>query len=155
MSREIMSYSDFGVSVRELGQQVVASGYKPDWIVAIARGGLLVGGGLGYALGVKNIATLNVEFYTGIGERLPVPVELPPVLDLDVLASQRILVADDVADSGCTLALVAEKLSASVSELRTAVLYQKPASTVNCDYVWRHTDLWIDFPWSSDPQIAP
>ena len=69
MSREIMSYSDFGVSVRELGQQVVASGYKPDWIVAIARGGLLVGGGLGYALGVKNIATLNVEFYTGIGER--------------------------------------------------------------------------------------
>ena len=72
-----------------------------------------------------------------------------------VLATQRILVADDVADSGGTLALVAEKLSASVSELRTAVLYQKPASTVNCDYVWRHTDLWIDFPWSSDPQIAP
>ena len=38
MSREIMSYSDFGVSVRELGQQVVASGYKPDWIVAIWSG---------------------------------------------------------------------------------------------------------------------
>jgi len=36
-----------------------------------------------------------------------------------------------------------------VGEVRTAVIYQKPISVVSCDYVWRHTDRWIDFPWST------
>ena len=39
-------------------------------VLAIARGGLLVAGALSYALGVKNTFTMNVEFYTGIDERL-------------------------------------------------------------------------------------
>ena len=42
-------------------------------ILAIARGGLLIGGALGYALSVKNVYTMNVEFYTGVDERLEVP----------------------------------------------------------------------------------
>ena len=29
------------------------------------------------------------------------------------------------------------------------VVYQKPQSEVDCEYVWRQTDLWIDFPWSA------
>lgn len=154
-TREVMSYGDFGDSIRELAASVVQSGYEADWIVAIARGGLIVGGALGYALGVKNIATINVEFYTGIDERLDAPVELPPVLDPELLATQRILIADDVADSGGTLDMVASKLRRSVSELRTAVLYRKSSSSVPCDYVWRHTDRWIDFPWSSGTAIRP
>jgi hypothetical protein len=34
------------------------------------------------------------------------------------------------------------------------VLYQKPQSVVDCEYVWRHTDRWIDFPWSSEAAIV-
>ena len=44
----------------------------------IARGGLLVAGAVGYALGVKNTFTMNVEFYTGVDERLDMPMLLPP-----------------------------------------------------------------------------
>jgi uncharacterized protein len=33
--------------------------------------------------------------------------------------------------------------------VRAAVLYEKPRSIVHCEYVWRRTELWIDFPWSS------
>jgi hypoxanthine phosphoribosyltransferase len=155
MTREVMTYADFGDSIRDLAASISDSGFQADWIVAIARGGLIVGGALGYALGVKNIATINVEFYTGIGERRDVPVELPPLLDPELLATQRILVADDVADSGGTLDLVASKLRTSVAELRTAVLYRKSTSSVACEYVWRNTDLWIDFPWSSAPAVQP
>ena len=39
-----------------------------------------------------------------------------------------------------------------VAEARTAVIYEKPWSSIKCHYVWKATDLWIDFPWSAaDP----
>ena len=75
-------------------------------ILAIARGGLLVAGAIGYALGVKNTFTMNVEFYTGIDERLDMPMILPPVPDLVDFADSRCSIADDVADTGATLELV-------------------------------------------------
>jgi hypoxanthine phosphoribosyltransferase len=62
--------------------QVAGSGYEPDIILAIARGGLIPAGSLGYALSVKNTFTMNVEYYTGVNSRLDVPVILPPYLDL-------------------------------------------------------------------------
>lgn len=40
-------------------------------------------------------------------------------------------------------------------EARTAVLYAKPRSVVDPDYVWRRTDRWITFPWSAQPPVAP
>ena len=106
--REIMSWDDLGTGARELAQAVADDGYQPDLILGIARGGLLVCGALGYALGVKNTFTMNVEFYTGIDERLDIPMILPPVPDLVDFADFRVLIADDVADTGATLELVQE-----------------------------------------------
>jgi len=151
--RETMSWSDLGVGGRELAEAVVADGYRPDIILGVARGGLLVAGALGYALGVKNTFTMNVEFYTGIDERLEMPMILPPVPDLVDFAETRVLVADDVADTGATLKLVHEFCAGKVAEVRCAVLYEKPRSEIRCEYVWRRTDRWITFPWSADEPV--
>jgi hypothetical protein len=147
--RERMTWADLGSGTRELAEQVVADGFQPELILGIARGGLLPAGALSYVLGVKNVFTMNVEFYTGIDERLPVPMLLPPVPDLVDLHDARVLVVDDVADTGQTLALIKEFLADKVGEVRIAVLYEKPRSLVSCEYVWRRTSRWIDFPWSS------
>ena len=152
--REELDYATFGVAVRELCQQVVRSGYEPDWIVAIARGGLLLGGAVAYALDLKNIGVVNVEFYTGIDERLDVPVMLPPVLNLADLDDARLLVVDDVADTGETLRLVLDTCRPAVAEIRSLVLYEKPQSVVSPDFVWRRTEAWINFPWSSEPPVG-
>jgi uncharacterized protein len=146
--RELMSWQDLGDGARELAELVHRDGYKPDIVLAIARGGLLVGGAIGYALGVKNTFTMNVEFYTGVDERLEMPMLLPPVPDLVDFAEQRVLIADDVADTGATLALVKDFCEGKVAEVRCAVLYEKSRSAVSCEYVWRRTDSWIEFPWS-------
>jgi uncharacterized protein len=151
--REVMSWDDLGVGARELAMTVADDGYEPDIILGIARGGLLVAGALGYALGVKNTFTMNVEFYTGIDERLEMPMILPPVPDLIDFADTRVLIADDVADTGATLKLVHEFCAGKVAEVRTAVLYEKPRSTIKCEYVWRRTDRWITFPWSADEPV--
>jgi hypothetical protein len=114
----------------------------------------LIGGALGYALAVKNVYTMNVEFYTGVDERLEVPRILPPAPDFVDLADARILIADDVADTGHTLRSVQQFCEGKVGEVRTAVLYEKPHSVVRANYAWKITDLWINFPWSDkDPVV--
>ena len=152
--REIMTWADFGVASRDIAQMVADDGYEPDMILAIARGGLLIGGALGYALSVKNVYTMNVEFYTGVDERLEVPRILPPAPDFVDLHDARILIADDVADTGHTLRSVQAFSEGKVGEVRTAVLYEKSHSVVRCDYVWKRTDRWINFPWSDQPPVA-
>ena len=152
--RELMSWDDLGLGTRELAQAIYDDGYRPDMVLAIARGGMLVAAALGYALGVKNTFTMNVEFYTGIDSRLEVPMILPPVPDLVDFHETRVLIADDVADTGATLALVQEFCEGKVAEVRCAVLYEKPRSTVKCEYVWRRTDRWITFPWSAQDPVA-
>lgn len=151
--REELDYAGFGIATRQLCQQVVDSGFEPDWIVAIARGGLLIGGAVAYALSCKNIGVVNVEFYTDVDERLEVPVMLPPALNLADLADTKLLIVDDVADTGETLKLVVDTCAPVVAEIRSLVIYEKPRSIISADYVWRHTDQWINFPWSSEPPL--
>ncbi len=150
---EVLTWSGYGDASVELAKQVADDGYKPDLILGIARGGLFLAGSLGYSLSVKNLFVMNVEYYTGVDERLEVPVVLPPYLDLVDLEGSKMLVVDDVADTGNTLKLVDEFSKGKVGEVRTAVLYQKPKSVVQCDYIWKNTDKWIDFPWSTDSSI--
>ena len=151
--RELMSWDDLGDGTRALAEQIADDGFVPDIVLGIARGGLLVGGALAYALGVKNTFTMNVEFYTGVDERLDIPMILPPVPDLVDFADFKVLIADDVADTGATLELVKEFCAGKVAEVRCAVLYEKPRSTVRCEYVWRRTDRWITFPWSAEDPV--
>ena len=152
--REELSWERFGTASRELAELVAADGYQPDIILSIARGGLFVAGALGYALDVKNLHVANVEFYTGVDERLPVPIMLPPVPNVVDISGAKVLVADDVADTGATLKLVRDFCAGHVADVRCAVVYEKPHSSVRCEYVWRRTDRWINFPWSTLPPVV-
>jgi hypoxanthine phosphoribosyltransferase len=152
--RETLTWELFGRAARELAEEIAGSGYRPDIILSVARGGLFVAGALGYALDVKNLHVMNVEFYTGVGERLPLPVMLPPVPNVVDLSGARVLVADDVADTGATLKLVRDFCGEHVADVRCAVVYEKPQSEVRCEYVWRRTPLWINFPWSTLPPVV-
>jgi len=153
--REVLPWDLFGEASRALAQQVTDSGYRPTIVLGIARGGLLPAATLAYALGVKNVFAMSVEFYTGVDERLEFPVMLPPLLNAVDIAGATVLIADDVADTGATLKLVTDYCAEHVADARCAVLYEKPRSSVKCQYVWRRTDRWIDFPWSALPPIVP
>ena len=152
--REILGWEQFGEASRELARMVAEDGYEPEMILSIARGGLCIGGALGYALAVKNTYTMNVEFYTGVDERLEVPRILPPAPDFVDLGQAKLLIVDDVADTGHTLKSVHDFCAGKVGEVRTAVIYEKSHSVVQCDYVWKRTDLWINFPWSDKPPVV-
>jgi len=150
---EHLSYQEFGDAVLDLARDIKKSDFQPNIVLSIARGGCFLGSALGYALGVKNSFTMNVEFYTGIDQRLPMPVVLPPVPNKVDLRGATVLIADDVADSGETLRLVLDFWRGTVKEARSVVLYEKPRSVVKPDYVWRRTEKWIEFPWSTGMPI--
>jgi len=152
--RENLSWQAFGDVSRELAEVIAADGFEPDLILSIARGGLFLAASLGYALGVKNLHVMNVEFYDGVGTTLDMPVMLPPVPSAVDFSEKKVLIADDVADSGRTMQLVHAFIKDHVDDVRTAVIYEKPQSLIKCDYVWRRTDRWINFPWScQDPVV--
>jgi hypoxanthine phosphoribosyltransferase len=152
--REVLTWTGYGIAVRDLARQIADDGFSPDVILGIARGGLIPTGSLGYALSIKNCYLMNVEYYTDVDERLDVPVILPPYLEFVDLENSNILVVDDVADTGHTLQKVYEFVADNVKSTRAAVLYEKPRSVIKCEYVWKRTDRWINFPWSSEGPVA-
>lgn len=161
--RETLDWPTFGQAMRDLIQEIVNTGWIPDLIVAIARGGLLPAGAISYAMGVKLIGTMNVEFYTDVHETLPEPLLLPPLMDVSALEGKKVLVVDDVADSGKTLQMVMQLINEKGLSLdggetvkvdaKCAVIYHKPRSVILPDFAWKTTDKWINFPWSDKPVI--
>ncbi|QCQ18064.1 phosphoribosyltransferase [Microbacterium sp. RG1] len=146
--RETLTWDLFGEASRDIAREVIAADFVPEVVVAIARGGLLPAGAIAYGLGVKNCGAINVEFYTGIGTVLDAPELLPPELDMTYLNGRRVLLVDDVADSGRTLDLAVRLLVERGADVRSAVIYTKPTTIIQPDFSWKNTDLWIDFPWS-------
>ncbi|WP_124039862.1 phosphoribosyltransferase [Neoactinobaculum massilliense] len=151
--REILTWDQFGQAARELASNVWESGYRPDMIVSVARGGLLPAGAIGYALDIKSLLVLNVEFYTGIGTTLLDPRLVDPVPDNSGMEGRNVLIVDDVADSGRTLEFVRGICAHYAKDIRVAVLYEKSRSVIKPDYVWHHTDKWIAFPWSAQDPV--
>ena len=148
IERETLTWDGFGDATRELARGIIDSGFVPEVVVAIARGGLLPAGAIAYGLGVKNCGAINMEFYTGIGTVLDAPEVLPPELDMDYLDGRRVLLVDDVADSGRTLALAVQLLKEKGADVRSVTIYTKPSTIIQPDYAWKDTDRWINFPWS-------
>ena len=137
--REVLGWLEFGDASRQLAHSIAETGFAPEIVVAIARGGLLLAGSIAYALGVKSCGSLNVEFYTGVDERLDAPEILPPLLDGASLRGRRVLLVDDVPDSGRTLALAVDLLQGMGADVRSVTLYTKPRTVSTPDYSWRST----------------
>lgn len=97
-------------------------------------------------LRVGSVASIGVKFYAGINERLKVPQvyqELPVSVQ-----GERVLLFDDVADSGESLQFATEYLlKAGVEEVITATLFYKPHSIVRPDVFGFETNAWIIFPY--------
>lgn len=136
-----------------LARKIYDSGFRPDVIIGLWRGGtpvaVAVQEGLHY-LGVDCYHTaLKTQAYTGIGEhKHPVIENMGAVMD-HLGTAKRVLVVDDIFDSGDTVAAVKEALSPFVLDLRFATLYYKPARNhwpFGPDYWLRETDAWLVFP---------
>lgn len=122
------------------------SGFKPDVIVAISRGGWFPARILSDLLETPHLANVKVEYYVGVAETKTEPVLTQGVSS--AVTGKTVLIVDDVADTGRSLKLVKEHvLQQGAKESRIAAIYNKPWSVVKPDYYEKETELWIVFPW--------
>ncbi len=125
--------------------QIKKSKFKPDLIVAIARGGWIPGRILSDMLENPSIATIRVEHYVDIYKTISKPKITQPI-PMDV-EGKKILLVDDIADSGKSLKMVRDHLlDQGAADVKICALYKKPWSIVTPDYVAKSTDAWIWFP---------
>jgi len=129
----------------QVANQIRRSGYKPNLLVAISRGGWVPGRVLSDLLENPNLATIKVEHYIGIYKTRARPKITQP-LPIEV-KKKRILLVDDIADSGKSLKLVKKHLfDQGAADVKICALYCKPWSIVTPDFCARTTDAWICFP---------
>jgi hypoxanthine phosphoribosyltransferase len=140
-----------------LGKLVLDSGWRPDVLVAIWRGGTPVGVAVHELLDYRGVATIHMaakcRSYSGIGRRGRVVFENADVLFAAVRHGHRVLVVDDIFDSGGTARAAVGLLEARGAEVRLATLYWKRrANRTNLrpHYHVRETDAWIVFPHELD-----
>jgi hypothetical protein len=143
---EVPTWNQIYKMLLSQAEKIRKSGFKPAVIIAISRGGWLPARVLSDLLETPSLANVSVEYYLSIAETKNEPILTQGVLV--AVTDKKVLIADDVADTGKSLKLVKEHiLQQGAKEARTATVYYKPWSVVKPDYYARETRLWIVFPW--------
>jgi uncharacterized protein len=142
-----LDFDDIARLVVDLGEQLDPGDY--DLMLAITRGGMVPGGLLGYLLGMRDIVVAAVAYYEGT-ERTAEPsfLQFPPDV---LLHGRRVLVVDEVWDSGRTITAVCDRVRAAGGRPTTAVLHFKPGRSEvggRPDFHAAVTDAWIVYPWA-------
>ncbi|MCC6022034.1 MAG: phosphoribosyltransferase [Desulfurococcaceae archaeon] len=141
-----LSWNDIMSLTIKLSFKLIESNYLPDTLVGILRGGWIITRLLSDFLSIDSVDVVGVKFYKGVEERHEKPVVTHPLIS-DV-SGKKVLIVDDVADSGRTLQTAVELVQLyNPKEVRTASLYVKPWSVIVPDYYVSKTDAWIVFPW--------
>lgn len=135
---------------RKIALNIRASGFVPDIIIGVSRGGLVPARIICDFLHQKDIATIKVEHW-GIAETLgKARIKYPLPEEIDI-SEKRILVVDDVADTGETYKVIIDYLNEMVpAEIKTAALHYKTGSSFIPDHWGEKQDswMWIIYPWA-------
>jgi hypoxanthine phosphoribosyltransferase len=148
VERDIVSWDDLADIVTRLAEKVRG---EYDVMLAITRGGLVPAGMLAYRLGIRNILVAAVEYYDDAGRPGPRPTFLQFPAD-PLLRGQRVLVVDEVWDSGTTIHAVTERVRQAGGLPTTAVLHYKPTRSHVAGAPDHHvvtTDRWVVYPFKA------
>ncbi|RLE79491.1 MAG: phosphoribosyltransferase [Thermoprotei archaeon] len=149
----IISWNEYLGDVILLGEQIENSGFTPQVIVAVARGGLIPARILSDILNVDLIYTVAVKAYSGVSARSK-ETRILQGLEKHYVAGKEVLVVDDIVDTGETLTAVLNHIrQLGTKTTKTAVPYIKPWSTIMPDYYVRVVNEWIVFPYEMHETI--
>ena len=152
---ELITWDHFYSLCQILSSLIIEQNYRPDVIVAIARGGYAPARILADYLGVMNLTSIRIEHYRGTHKELRAVVKNPLLTELK---DTRILIVDDVSDTGDTFRAAMEHAvqDSAAKEIKTAALHHKVVSHYVPDFYankvteWR----WIIYPWAVMEDLA-
>jgi hypothetical protein len=143
---EVPTWNQIYNMLLNLADKIRKNGFKPDIIVGVSRGGWPPARVLSDLMDNPNLANVRAEFYLGVAETKGEPTLTQPV-SVDV-AGKKVLVVDEIADTGQSLKLVREHIiRQGAEEVKIATVYYKPWSIIKPDYYEKETSCWVVFPW--------
>ncbi|HUT80964.1 MAG TPA: phosphoribosyltransferase family protein [Candidatus Bathyarchaeia archaeon] len=141
----ILDFDTIWDQINILSTEIIRS-YKPDILIGISRGGLVITRLFSDILGIEDIGIIGIGFYTNIGETTKEPT-LIQELTISI-EGKKVLLIDDVSDSGRSLEFAVQYLkNKGLAEIKTVTLHYKPHSIFKPDYFITETTKWIVYPW--------
>lgn len=139
-------YKQFRTDVQSLAKQ--CEPFCPDTILAVARGGMTLAHALSMALDVRNLQSIRTESYDGEIQRDNIIISG----ECNLSDSKRILVVDDIVDSGQTLIYLMPFLRSlnPAADFKIATLFTKQSALMQPDFSLHEATDWIDFFWERD-----
>ena len=152
---ELITWSEVERLCQRLARLTRESGYRPDLVIAIGRGGYVPARLICDYLHIMGLTSIKVEHYlSGADRQEEAVIRYPLKADIRGL---RVLVVDDVNDSGDTLEAATQHLQAfQPGEIRTAVMHHKAVTHFEEDYYarkiikWR----WLIYPWAVTEDVS-
>jgi hypoxanthine phosphoribosyltransferase len=146
-----VSWDQYNAIVERLALNVYESGYEFNQIICIARGGMRVGDVLS-RIYEKPLAILSTHSYAAEGGTIRGELVIAEHMTMtSPRLGDKVLLVDDMVDSGHTLAAVHKALPQRwplITSCRTAVLWWKACSVIKPDY---YVDYLADNPWIHQP----
>lgn len=162
MDKTVLSAQDLLEDSIELGTLILESGFEPTMIIAIWRGGTPVGMAVQEVLAYCGVEAdhiaIRTSSYVGVDERGAVAVHGLNYIIKKICHDDRVLIVDDVFDTGNTIKAVIDELSRRArgntpEDIRIAVPWFKPSRNetyIVPDYFLRETAEWLVFPHELD-----
>ena len=148
---KLVSWEDIVKWSRELARKIKKSGFIPDVIVAVARGGFVPARLLCDFLNVENLLSIQSQHWTEAAKAADrAIIKFPYKVDL---TGKKVLLVDDIVDTGESLSLARKYIleNWNPSELKIAALqWIKPVAKIKPDfYLIEVTEwVWFQYPWT-------
>jgi len=144
--KQYYGYDKFVRNVRETIQEVKS--FEAEAIVAVARGGLMLSHALAEGLNIREVQSIRTELYDGSQKR----EELTLFSACNLKGKKRVLVVDDISDSGVTFSRVMTHLEEKFPDIEfySVTLFYKKTSEYEPNYWIHEAHNWIEFFWEKD-----
>jgi uncharacterized protein len=144
-SRAYLSWDDVEKLVEVLAEKIKESGFEPDYLIGVTVGGLVPLTLVANEMGIKQVTTVTAGSYKK-DEQGDLTISCLPEVDLE---GKKILLIDEIADSGQTLRevsrLIVKKYKPAL--LQSAVIVKKNNCPFEVDQFALETNDWVVFPW--------
>lgn len=122
--------------------------FQPDTVVAVVRGGMTLAHALTMALNIRNLQSIRCESYDGENQRSSITI----MGECDFSHSKRVLIVDDIVDSGKTIQALLDVLQTQYPEIlfQSVALFTKPTALIQPNFSLYEATDWIEFFWESD-----
>ena len=162
MEKTVISAQELLEDSLRLGLDILDSGFRPTLIIAIWRGGTPVGMAVQEILDYCGVESdhiaIRTSSYVGVDQRGAVAVHGLNYIIKKICHDDRLLIVDDVFDTGNTIAAVIDELSKRArdntpEDIRIAVPWYKPSrneTDLVPDYYVHETAEWLVFPHELD-----